>query len=109
ESEIALVLAVFVVDYEDHLTAPDSAEGVVDRSEGHAHIPPGLGGPPPMSWGLACGPSSTGPGMVATMRPPWGSLASTWISPPWSSAIHRAIARPRPAPPAVDDRAVSAR
>ncbi len=33
------------------------------------------------------------------MRQPCGSRRSGWMSPPWRSTIHCAMARPRPAPP----------
>ena len=48
-------------------------------------------------------------GRVTTMRQPCGSRRSGWMSPPWRSTIHCAIARPRPAPPSLAARAESAR
>ena len=39
------------------------------------------------------------------MRHPCGSRRSGWISPPWRSTIHLAIASPSPAPPSRDERA----
>ena len=41
-------------------------------------------------------------GRVTTMRHPCGSRRSGWMSPPWRSTIHWAMARPRPAPPSVE-------
>ena len=49
------------------------------------------------------------PGRVTTMRQPCGSRRSGWISPPCRSTIHRAMARPRPAPPSLDARGASRR
>ena len=37
------------------------------------------------------------------MRQPCGSRRSGWMSPPCRSTIHCAMARPRPAPPSLDD------
>ena len=63
------------------------SQGFVDRCEAHVRL----------LVARAHGWSSLG--RVTTMRQPCGSRRSGWISPPWRSTIHRAIARPRPAPP----------
>ena len=59
--------------------------------------------------GAAGSYSSIRPGIRTTIRQPCGTLSSTRMSPPCSSTIHWAIARPSPEPPSRDERAESAR
>ena len=94
--EVALVLAVLVVGDEDHLAPADPTQCLVDARELHVVISSGSG-------------TVVARGRVTTMRHPCGSRGSGWISPPWRSTIHRAMARPSPAPPSEDARAESAR
>src|SRR4051794_25179111 len=58
--EVALILAIFVVDHEHHLASPNPAQRIVDGGECHRYRP---------SLMSSAGASSlTRPGIVATMR-----------------------------------------
>ena len=97
--EVAFVLAVFVVDDEHHLASTNTPQRLVDRGQLHCCAP---------QFGTRSG-CAAAPGSVTTMRQPCGSRRSGWMSPPCRSTIHCAIARPSPAPPSLDARAVSVR